>query len=203
MIKEVTDFKRKELFDHYHEGESPFVMVTTKIAITNVVNYCKVHKNMYATIGYLIAKTVNEIDAFKYRYKDGKIYYCDPIKPNFTDMYEDKTIGFFGFEYEDNYDKFISKYKTSHQEFLDKKELITNNRIDEIWFSCSPWFKFTSLIVPFNREVTIPQFIWDKYELDEDRYYINLMVMVHHGFADGYHIGAFIQNLNKHISEFK
>lgn len=202
MIKEVTDFKRKELFDHYHEGNNPFVMVTTKIDITNVVNYCKVHKNMYATLGYLISKTVNDIDEFKYRYKDGKIYYCDPIKPFFTDMYKDKTIGFFGFEYEEDYDKFIEQYKISHQEFLDKKELITDNDIDQIWFSCSPWFKFTSLIVPFNKEVTIPQFIWDKYELDEDRYYINLMIMVHHGFADGYHIGLFIETLNKYINEF-
>lgn len=202
MIKEIKDFKRKELFDHYHSGANPFVMITTKIDVTNVINYCKVHKNTYATLGYLISKTVNEIDAFKYRYKDGKIYYCDPIKPNFTDMYEDKTIGYFGFGYEEDYDEFINKFKISRQEFLEKKELITDNDIDEMWFSCSPWFKFTSLIPPFNKEVSIPQFIWDKYELDNGRYYVNMMIMVHHGFADGYHIGLFIESLNRNISEF-
>lgn len=202
MIKEIKDFKRKELFDHYHSGANPFVMITTKIDVTNVINYCKVHKNTYATLGYLISKTVNEIDAFKYRYKAGKIYYCDPIKPNFTDMYEDKTIGYFGFGYEEDYDEFINKFKISRQEFLEKKELITDNDIDEMWFSCSPWFKFTSLIPPFNKEVSIPQFIWDKYELDDGRYYVNMMIMVHHGFADGYHIGLFIESLNRNISEF-
>ena len=38
MIKEVKDFKRKELFEHYNSADNPFVIVTTKIDITNVMN---------------------------------------------------------------------------------------------------------------------------------------------------------------------
>ena len=203
MIKEVKDFKRKELFEHYNSADNPFVIVTTKIDITNVINYCKIHKNTYATLGYLILKTANEIDAFKYRYKNGKIYYCDVIKPNFTDMYEDQSIGYFCFCYEPDYNNFITKFKKAREDFLNKKELLTDNDIDEVLLSCAPWFKFSSLIPPINKEITIPQFIWDKYELDIDKYYVNLMIMVHHGFADGYHIGKFIEDLNKNISDFK
>lgn len=203
MIKEIKDFKRKELFEHYNSADNPFIIITTKIDVTNVINYCKVHKNTYATIGYLILKTVNEMDEFKYRYKDNKIYYCDPINANFTDMYEDKSIGYYVFNYEPEYNKFISKFKSTREDFLNKNELITDNDIDEIWLSCTPWFKFSALVPPVNKKITIPQFIWDKYELVMDKYYVNLMIMVHHGFADGYHIGKFIEKLNEKISDFK
>lgn len=202
MIKEVKDFKRKDLFENYNSRNNPFVIITTKIDITNVINYCKIHKNIYATMGYLISKVVNEIDAFKYRYKGGKIYYCDIVNPNFTQMYQDDMIGYFGFDYVDDYNEFINNFVKNQKDFFNKKKLDIENDIDEIWFSCVPWFKFTSLIPPFDKEITIPQFIWDKYELEGDKYYVNLMIMAHHGFVDGYHIGKLIENLNKSISEF-
>ena len=75
--------------------------------------------------------------------------------------------------------------------------------MNEIWLSCEPWFTFTGFIPPFDKEITIPQFIWDKYENIDGKYYIDLMIMVHHGFADGYHIGKFIELLNENIRVFK
>ena len=47
-------FERTELFDHYHQNMNPFMIVTVPVDVTNVVNYCKIHKNFYATMGYLI-----------------------------------------------------------------------------------------------------------------------------------------------------
>ena len=77
------------------------------------------------------------------------------------------------------------------------------NTIDEVWISCIPWFSFSGLITPFSKEVTIPQFIWDKYRRVEDKYYTNLMIMIHHGFADGSHLAKFIEILQKNIEQFK
>ena len=70
MIKEIKNFERKELFEHYHSFSNPFAISTTKIDITNIVNYCKKHRNFYATLGFIITKTANQIDEFKYRYKE-------------------------------------------------------------------------------------------------------------------------------------
>ena len=56
--------------------------------------------------------------------------------------------------------------------------------------------------------ITIPQFIWDKYENIGDKYYIDLMIMVHHGFADAYHVKLFLDkfdeiNQNHYIESLK
>ena len=67
MIKEIENYKRKDLFDLYHQRTNPFIILTTKIDITNIVEYCKEHRNFYGTFGYLIGKTANNIAAFKYR----------------------------------------------------------------------------------------------------------------------------------------
>lgn len=202
MIKEIREFERKELFNHYHSCNNPFIICTTKIDVTNIVNYCKKYKNFYATLGFLITKTANQIDAFKYRYSDGKIYYCEQIKSNYTQMYEDNTIGYFDVPLTNDYNEYIENFKKIEKKFLEDKNYSTENDLNEIWLSCEPWFSFTSFIPPFNKELSIPQFIWDKYENVDEKYYINLMIMVHHGFADGFHVGKFINLLKENITLF-
>lgn len=205
MIKEIKNFKRKKLFEHYHSFDNPFIIITIKIDVTKVVEYCKKHKNFYATLGFLITKTVNEIEEFKYRYKDGKIYYCDEIISNYTEMYKDNTIGYFDVPIvpkDNNFAEYIENYIKIKNKFLEDNTYSPENNLSEIWLSCSPWFKFESLVPVFNKEITIPQFIWDKYENTNGKYYVDLMVMVHHGFADGSHIGKFIELLSQNINKF-
>ena len=132
------------------------------------------------------------------RFANGKIYYCDIINSNYTQMHDDE-IGYFSVP-------FISDIAEYTKTFLEKEKLfkesssLNEGSIDEIWLSCTPWFSFSSLIPPFNKDIPIPQFIWDKYELINDKYYLDLMIMTHHGFTDGYHINKFIELLQKNIS---
>ncbi|MBE6145568.1 MAG: hypothetical protein E7171_02995 [Firmicutes bacterium] len=197
---EVEDFSRKNLFEHYNDMESPFIIMTVPLDVTNVVQYTKVHKHFYATMGFIIGKAINEVEAFKYRYKDGKFYYCPRISPNFTERV-DSNLGFFdcdSTEYESFIDEFVSK-----KEKLGKYEATTEERLDVVWLSCFPWASFSSLVSPHDKSITIPQLIWDKYLLKDGRYICNLMIMVHHGFADGYDVGKLIEKINYYIDDFK
>lgn len=196
MRHEVKDFKRKKLFDIYHERTNPFLIVTTKVDVTNIINYCKKHKNYYAAIAYFISLAANEIDAFKYRNEQDKIYKYDDLRINFTQMFNDNEIGFFSCETKENFKTFIEEFNEKQNLFFEKKEPIIYNDEGEIWVSCAPWFEFSSLVVPFDKKITIPQFIWSKYYEENGKTYTNLMIMVHHGFADGNHIRTFLEKLN-------
>lgn len=202
-MKEITNFKRQELFNHYNSCDNPFIIITVKIDVTNVVEFCKTNKNFYGTLGYLVTKTVNQIDAYKYRYIDNKIYYCDKVNSNYTENYGEDMIGYFPVTYQNDYNKYIEEFKLTKKEYVENKIYNTENKYDEIWLSCAPWFKFTALVPPFSKSNTIPQFIWDKYELENDKYYVNMLIMLHHGFGDGSHIAEFIETLNKEINNFK
>lgn len=200
MIIEVKDFKRKEIFENFDKCSNPFITLTTKIDVTKVVEHCKKTKKFYATFGYIITKTVNQIDNFKYRCKDNKIYYCDEIRSNYTQRYtESDTIGFYDVPVESDLKKYIYEYKKIENEFFSGNNNLSDKKIDKIWLSCQPWFKFESFIPIFDKKCSIPQFIWDRYENVGDKYYINLMISVHHGFVDGFHIAKFIELLNRNI----
>ena len=41
MIKEIENFDRKELFNHYHSFDNPFLICTTRIDITDLVKLIK------------------------------------------------------------------------------------------------------------------------------------------------------------------
>lgn len=202
MKQEVKDFKRKELFDYYHKRTNPFLFVTTKIDITNIVNYCKIHKNHYATIGYFISLAVNELDCFKYRFENNKIYKYDSIRPSFVQMLDDDKIGFFSYDMKNDFKEYIESFECNQTKLLTKGKSIDVPDQGEVWFSCAPWFEFTSLVVPFDKNITIPQFIWGKFTEENNRYYTNLMIMAHHGFADGNHISKFLKLLKDKIDDF-
>lgn len=199
MIKEIKDFKRIELFNHYHKGINPFIIITTKINVTNVVNYCKIHKNFYATLGFLITRTTNQIDVFKYRYKNKKFYYCEEILSGYTQILGDNNVAFFTVPFSDDFYKYKEEFISNKESLLTNNNISTENKLNEIWLSCIPWFSYSGLIPPFNKEITIPQFIWDKYENINDEFFVNLTIVVHHGFADGYHISKFINLLEENI----
>lgn len=198
----VENFKRKELFDMYNSRTNPFAIITTRIDITNIYNLCKVKKHYYATIAYFLTKAMNNVDEFKYRYIDGKVYKCDVIRPSFTDILDDNTIGFYTCEMLDDYEEFLVHYDEIKGKFL-KREYKGAEAQDVVWLSCQPWFNFTSAVPPFDTKITIPQFNWDRFTFEGDRCYINLMIMVHHGFADGYHIGKLIENIENTIANIK
>ena len=199
-IIEFDNYERKDLFNHYNDNDNPFLYLTTKIDITNIYNYCKKHKNHYATIGYIIGKTANQIDNFKYRYIDNKIIYYDKLNINYTQE-KNNIIGYFTTPYANSYKEYIKNYINIQKDFYNDKYKL-ESRQDEIWVSCFPWGNFTGLITPYNKKILIPQFIWDKYIIEDNKIYINLMIMIHHGLADGKHIGKFIENLTKNIEQF-
>ena len=202
MIELVKKIERKELFNHYNNEDNPFLYITTKIDVTNLVKYCKIHKNFYATMGYILTKAVNNIDAFKYRVQDGKIYFCDRIKSNYTQKVDNNSIRFFDLPDIDNYYEYIEEYKKRNNKLISEKCNILTEGMDCIWLSCVPWFEFTGIITPYRKSITIPQFIWDKFSEENGKYTVHLMIMAHHGFVDGWHISKLIEQINENIKVF-
>lgn len=203
MIKEIDKFDRLEIFNHYNSCDNPFLIITTKLDVTDIVDYCKIKNHFYATMGFLVGKSVMNIDNFRYRVKEGKFYYCENIITNYTDILSNGNIGYFDVPLLADYNDYIRNYDEEKQNFLKDEDYMTNNELNEIWISSIPWFKCTNLIPPFDKKNTIPMFFWDKYELENDKYYVNFTILVHHGFVDGSHVAKFINELEIQLKEFR
>lgn len=201
MRKEIKNFDREELFHKFNKKSNPFIFVTTEIEVTPLYNLCKKLRNHYATIGYYVTKAVNEIEAFKYRYEDGKFYKYDKLNPRFTQMTNDKNhIGTFEVNMSNDYHKFIREYRKVEKQFLESELTTPYTDKGKLLFSCEPWYNFTGLVIPFDKENEIPEIIWDRFSFRGEKCYLHFMITVHHGFADGYHIGEFLTTFKELIN---
>ncbi len=199
----VEDFNRKELYEYYNSRMNPFSFVTTKIDITNAYNYSRIHKNLYATLCYVFTCAINKIPAFLYAYEDGNFIKYDKLSTSYTEVLDNGNVAFICLNLENTLEEFIESNERVKELFKEKQESIAVNDKDcgEVWLSCLPWFKFSSVVVPFDKSITIPQIIWDKYEIIDNHVYINVMIMAHHGFVDGSHIGLLVKSINEELDK--
>lgn len=199
----VVDYNRKELFDHYNVRSNPFSFVTTKLDITNAYNYSLKHKNLYAILCYVFAKSMNKVPAFLYYYRDGKFIKYDKLNLSYTEVLDNGNVGFISVPFNGTLEEFIEVNKRRKEEFKERQEslLLDDPEHGEVWFSCTPWFKFSGLVVPFDKSIDIPQIIWDKYEIEDGHVYVNAMIMAHHGYVDGSHIGMLISEINNELDK--
>ena len=193
----LENFERKDSFLQFFYKKRPFVSITTELEITNLVKYSKKHKNLYALIGFVILKAVNEIKEFKYRFENEKIVMYDKITTSFTDLKKDNNVGFLNVDFAENYTNFLSNFKKAREEMLKAEGLLTYENQGQIWCSCVPWYKFSSMEVPYDDDYTIPQFVWGQYELKKRKYFINMHIFVNHAFVDGFRIGKLINLFNE------
>lgn len=202
MIKKITNYYRKDLFNRYNSFDNPYVSLTIPIEVTNIVKYCKKNRHFYATMGFLITKTINEVEEFKYRFRNNKFYYCDVVNSSFTQIKDEDSIGFFTVPFTIDYKEYINNYVKIEDKFLNSKYVLKES-IDEVWLSCAPWFSITSITTPYTKKISVPSFVWDKFEQKGNKYYLNLMISFHHGFIDGVHVKKFVDSLNDNIKRFK
>lgn len=203
QIIDLNNWDRANLFQHFNSCTNPFIFITSEIDITKLYKFAKNNKlSMYASITFFILDCVNNIDEFRYRIDKNNIVLYDKVNANFTDNNNGNNIFFFTVNSNNNLIEFNKKYKKI------KKDCILNNKtyskkeydLNEIWVSCSPWLKYNSIIPPYDQSYSIPQFIWDKFEKKDDKITTNLMIMVHHGFLDGYQIGEFLKMLQDKLN---
>lgn len=203
MREEVKDFKRKDLFDYFSSKDNPFSIITTKIDITNIYNLRKEQGNYYGSIAYFFTKAMNRVPEFRYYSENGLIYKYDVLNPSFAEVVEDGNVGFFTCPFDDDYSKFMETYKIIKEKFKNNELAEESDHGGVVWVSCVPWFNFSSCVPPIDKNVTIPQLIWDKFKFEDGRCYVNLMIMAHHGFIDGVHIGKYISEIEKVIGEIE
>ncbi len=205
MRKCIENFYRQDLFDTFNNRVNPFSFVTIKIDITSAYNYSRKHKHLYAVLCYCFTKAMNRIDNFKYRAEDGKIVFYDTIKPSYTEMLDNGDVVFITLDNTKTLMEFITLSDLAKKELKAKQKSIdlSHEETGEVWLSCLPWFKFTGVVPPFDKSASNPQIIWDKFEIVDDKVYINAMIMAHHGFVDGAHIGKLVQYIEAELAAIK
>lgn len=203
---EIETWKRNKQFKFFSNFMNPYASGSLILNVDTIVKYCKNTKtSFYGVLTFLVLKTINEIDEFKYVLEDNKVFKYDKINTSISVLTKDNQINFTRtIEYND--------FKTFINSFIKLKQEAENDQIqkyekdyNKCYISCTPWMRVTSVSNAMNYDIkdSIPRIFWGKYFIENNKYMIDLSIQFNHAFQDGYHIGLFQNNIQKYINSFK
>ncbi len=145
---------------------------------------------------YAVCKCANEIEAFRYRFLDGKIVLFDKIDTAFT--YLDEETELFKVVNVPMLDDLKECCETALKTARTQKEYFTGPLGNDV-FQCSPlpWVAYTHISHTNSgkKDNATPLFDWGKYHEKDGRLVMPISVQAHHSFVDGLHVGRFAERL--------
>jgi chloramphenicol O-acetyltransferase type A len=202
---DLTKWPRKAVFEFYRDFDYPQINVCVDIDVTATVRYLEVQNlSKFKTILWTISHVANSIDEFKYRIRKGNVILHDRVHPSFTVLTPDNLFAFCYAEYTQNIRIFFERVEKGIQECRVNPSLEDEPGQDDLLFvSCLPWIHFRSISHPIklDAEDSIPRISWGSFKEDKEKIRMPLAVQVHHGLADGYHLGKFFNRMQELANE--
>lgn len=205
---DIDSWKRKEHFNIFRSMDLPFYNTNLNLDITGLREFTKEKGlGLTNTLIYLVTKTINNLENFKYRIVDNKVVLFDVIHPAFTHLMDDEDLFslIVGVYKEDlfKFNRLLDSKKQQCKSYFNMEEFTKGNNIAVI--SPQPWFSFTGIdhTLSLNKDDAVPKISWGKYFKDGDSVKLPFNIQVNHIFIDGYHIGQFVNLLQEYVLNVK
>ncbi len=207
---DISTWERKEVFDFFSQYNNPTVQITTKIRLERFIDYVKLNKLYFnASFGFCCLKAVNSINEFHYTIINDLLFKSQNISTSFSVLDKNNSLHYTNnIEYIDDIDEFNSIYAKEKHELLYDSNLYNirrknNYKSNVVYMTCLPWITFQSLMNPIvDSKDYVPRICWGKYYSDNNDYFIDISLQVHHGLMDGKQMCDFFITLQKIIIEY-
>lgn len=202
---DVSSWPRRSQFELFRDSHLPYFNVCADVDVTATRRAAQERDvPITAAIVYLVARTANQIQEFRYRIRDDTVVEHDMVHPASTVMTTGDHFTFCFYEYLDDFRTFVARYKTataharSHPS-LDDPE----GRDDLLFMTAIPWVLFTSfshpvLSIPAD---SVPRFAWGKFHERDGSVMMPFSIQGHHALMDGLHVGHFFQAFQRSMQQ--
>lgn len=202
---DLENWPRRRHFEMFQGVDMPHFNVVGELDVSHALAFCKTHSmSSFALILYLISRTANEMDNMRYRIRDGKVCLHTSVDPAFTVLGDDELYYHCRTRYQSDLLAFCDDVRQQIALSVKDKVLHTEPGVDDvIYLSCIPWvaFKGISHAMHMNPVDSIPRYYWGKYESHGDKTLMPFAVQVHHGVADGLHVGRQFQAMQAYLNQ--
>jgi len=202
---DVKTWARREIFEFFINFDKPYFNVSTQLDVTELLPLIRNREgaNVSLAYHYFALRAANEVESFRYRLRDGKVIVHEVINGGTTVMLPNETFTLAYFEYEDDFDKFMSGATAAVQAAVKGDgKFRPDARDDMIHFTTLPWVAFTSFSHARNwgREDSVPKIAFGKFTQTNGRTILPFSVEVHHALMDGLHVGRYLQRLEAAVA---
>lgn len=183
----------KKYFKWFNTYDIPNYTTLVEMDITRFYKFIKEKGYpFYYSMIYLVNEALNQFPEFRYRMVGDQIVLFDHIDPSFTimtdrglyDNVNDVKIRNGFQQYLKDAQRIVAEIKTGKN--LDNE--CFDDCVDQFYFTCIPWVSVKMMTHPMdkNPSIYVPRAAWDKIVFHGDKITVNLNLVVHHAFVDGY-----------------
>lgn len=205
----IESWKRKQHFAFFYKMDYPQYNICMDLDITHFLTFTKENKlSFYYAMIFAAMQSINKVENFRYRIREGKVVLHDKIHPSFTEMdnTDDELFKMVTTELTESITTFVQDAERDNENqnvYFDPQKLI--GRDDLVYITSIPWISFTHLshTISLNRNDAVPRISWGKYYENGDKVWLPFSVQVHHALVDGVHVGKYIKVLQDYLNEIR
>ena len=202
---DIETWTRRDLFEFFRGYEKPHFNICTQLDVTSLLNLLRDRPGVSVSLAYLYfaLRVANEIEPFRYRLKEGKVFVYDVINGGTTVLLPNESFSYAYFDYHEDFEKFSQGAAQSIKKVQSEGLLKPTMRDDLIYFTVLPWVSFTSFAharTP-GRGESVPRIAFGKFINENERTMLPISVEVHHALMDGLHVGRYLNGLEEVLRE--
>jgi chloramphenicol O-acetyltransferase type A len=198
---DLAGWNRREHFAFFSGFEEPFFGVVAEVDAARAYARAKqLETPFFQVYLHAVLRAVNAVEALRYRIEDGQVWCYDAVHASATLTRPDNTFGFSFVPYAPGLAEFGRGLQAEMEAVRQSTGLRLNDaaaRPDVIHFSAIPWLRFTGLTHAraFRHPDSVPKISVGRTQWQGEQLLMPVAVNVHHGLADGYHVGLFFEAL--------
>ena len=201
---DLETYPRRKLYEHFLTFEIPVTTRTVQIDVTELVRFTKSARRRFSlTLGFVLTRANNHVPELRHRIQDDVLVAFDKVIPSFTILSPEKLLYFAKGVYTDDFEADYEENRIILENAangLDPNVGVPNQ--GQIFITNNPWNSFTAIQAPYTRRfASAPVYCIGKLYEEHGRTKAGLGIQNHHGLTDGYHIGHFLDILQKHLDE--
>jgi chloramphenicol O-acetyltransferase type A len=199
---DLANWSRRELFEFFIGYTNPYFNVCARVDVTKLVAFVRERPGVRISLAlhYFALRIANEIEPFRYRLKDGKVFVYDAINGGTTVLLPNESFAYAYFDYKRDFEGFVTDAARAVDSLrTGSGALKPTMRDDVIYFTTLPWISFTSFAHARNkgRGESIPRIVFGKFTKENERLMLPISVEVHHALVDGLPVGRFLTSLEE------
>lgn len=192
------------MYRHFLAFEIPVVTRTLQFDVSNLLAHAKSKKLRFSlTLGFVLTRAVNHVPEMRHRIVNDELVDYDKIIPSITVLGPDKNLYFSKGVFSDNFaDDYPANLDILERAAQGREPNVGSDNQGQIFITNNPWNSFTSLNFPYSSKIaSIPVFGIGKMYEDRGRTMAPIAMQTHHSLVDGYHVGLFLDILNRHLDD--
>lgn len=199
---DTANWSRRELFEFFIGYSDPYFNVCTSLDVTKVLALVRERPGVKISLAihYFALRVANEIESFRYRLKDDKVFVYDVVNGGTTVLLPNESFAYAYFDYQRDFEKFINDMGKAVDEVrTGSGPLKPTVRDDVIYHTTLPWFSFTSFAHARTkgRGDSVPRIVFGKFTSQNECTTMPISVEVHHALMDGLHVGRYLARLEE------